>query len=449
MGSGRGVALVMMCAGMFFVLLDVTTVNVALPSIGAGVGTRHLADLQWVVDGHQVALAGLLPAGLALGDRYGHRRVVVIGFAVFALASAACALAPGIGALVAARVAQGAGAALLLSTTPALIGALHPGRAVGAWAAVGSLALPAGPVLGGALVRYLGWPWVFWLNVPVIALVILVVLRTVPEHDPEGETEPRPLDVLGVVLGTATLTLAVFIVIEAGRLGTYARPVWLAAAVAVACGVAFTQVEGRKEDPALPMALLRRPSIALGTVAAATMNFGVHGVMLLLTFYLQAVRHLTPLAAGVSLLTLFVPLVVLPALGGRLAGRHGPRPVMLAGLVLLVAGFLLLLRLTPESAYVPLFPAMAVIGAGAGLLTSSVVALTRSAAPPGGEGPAGLLDNTARQAGGAMGVAVLGALAGDPATPDTFVTGLRHAALVAAAAFLAVAVLTVVTRADV
>ncbi|GAA3539633.1 MFS transporter [Nonomuraea rosea] len=443
----RTVTFMVMCAGIFFVLLDVTIVNVALPAIGRGTGAAHVADLQWVIDAYQLTLAGLLLAGGTLGDRYGHKRVVTIGFVIFGLASVACALAPGIGALVAARVVQGAGAALLLPGTLAVITRLYAdreqrARAIGVWAAIGSLALPAGPVLGGLLVELLGWPWVFWINVPVIAVVVAVILRLVDESEPEA----RRLDVAGVVLGTATLGLVAFTVIEAGRLGMGAPLVLAAAAGSVLLVVAFVLVEHRRAEPVLPLPLLRRPPIAVSTIVAATMNFGMNGAMLLLILYLQTIRHRTPIEAGLSLLPLFLPLVLLPAHAGRVAGRRGPRPVMLAGLALLIAGFCLLLPIRVDSGYLPLMLAMVVIGVGAALLTPSVVALAMGAAPPGREGLTSALNNTARQAGGAIGVAVLGAIAGDPARPASFMTGLHRAALVAAAAYLGAALLTVFTH---
>jgi DHA2 family methylenomycin A resistance protein-like MFS transporter len=445
----RTATFVVMCAGMFFVLLDVTIVNVALPSIGRGTGAAHVADLQWVIDAYQLTLAGLLLAGGTLGDRYGHKRVVTAGFVVFGLASAGCALAPGIGALVAARVVQGMGAALLLPGTLAVITTLYPGRAeraraIGAWAAIGSLALPAGPVLGGVLVQFFGWPWVFWINVPVIAAVIVVIALAVRESEPER----RRLDVPGVVLGTATLALVAFAVIEAGRAGAGAPSVLAAGALAVLSGVAFTVVEHRRAEPVLPLPLLRRPPIAVSTIVAGTMNFGMNGIVLLFTLYLQTIQHRTPIEAGLSLLPLFLPLVLLPAYAGRLAGDHGPRPVMLAGLALLVAGFCLLLTLRPGSPYGVLLPPMVVIGVGAALLTPSVVALAMGAAPPGREGLTSALNNTARQAGGAIGVAALGAVAGDPGRPAAFVSGLHHAATVGAVAYLGAALLTLLTRTE-
>ncbi|MFG1678936.1 MFS transporter [Nonomuraea sp. NPDC049269] len=429
--------LIVMCAGLFVVLLDVTIVNVALPSIAAD---RHagLADLQWVVDGYQIALAGLLLTGGTLGDRFGHRRVVLAGFALFGVASAGCALAPGIGALVAARAVQGVGAALLLPGTLAVITRTFPGgkeraRAIGVWAAVGSVALPAGPLLGGVLVQTFGWPAIFAINVPLIVVIFVAVLRVAPADVPE----PRPVDLPGTVAGAGALLVLTYAVIEAGREG----PDWRLFAVAAALLAAFVVIEHRRESPMLPLGLLRRPSIAVGTIGSAIMNFGINGMMLLITLYLQGVLRLSPMTAGAALLPLFAPLALLSAPFGRLAGRHGPRPVMLAGLVTLAVGMGLLLPVRAASPYLVMLPALTVIGLGAALLTPSVVALAMSDPPPGREGLVSAINNTARQAGGAIGVAVFGALAGTPGGPR-FIGGLHGAAALAGAAYLGVTALT-------
>ncbi|MFG1965482.1 MFS transporter [Nonomuraea sp. NPDC049028] len=429
--------LIVMCAGLFVVLLDVTIVNVALPSIAAG---RHagLADLQWVVDGYQIALAGLLLTGGTLGDRFGHRRVVLAGFGLFGVASAGCAFAPGVGALVAARAVQGVGAALLLPGTLAVITRTFPGereraRAIGVWAAVGSAALPAGPLLGGMLIQAFGWPSIFAINVPIILIIFVAVFRVAPADEPER----RPIDLPGTVTGAGTLLVLTYAVIQAGRDG----PDWRLFGAAAALLAAFVAIESRREAPMLPLGLLRRPSIAVGTIGSATMNFGINGMMLLITLYLQGVLRLSPMTAGAALLPLFVPLALLSAPFGRLAGRYGPRPVMVAGLVVLAAGMGLLLLVRPATPYLVLLPALAVIGLGAALLTPSVVALAMSDPPPGREGLVSAINNTARQAGGAIGVAVFGAMAGAPGGPR-FIGGLHGAAVVAGVAYLGVTALT-------
>ncbi|MEO3869226.1 MFS transporter [Nonomuraea sp. B12E4] len=449
MGFRKPATFAVMCTGMFVVLLDVTIVNVALPSIGRGTGVTHVADLQWVIGAYQLTLAGLLLFGGALAERYGHRRILTTGFVIFGLASVACALAPGLWTLVAARAVQGTGAALLLPATLAVVIRLYTrreehARAVCAWAVVTSLSLPAGPVLGGLLVELLGWPWIFWINVPVVVLVVAGTAYLVVESAPE----PRPLDVTGAVLGTAALALVAFTVIETGRLGAWPPVFLLPAALALAAGIAFVLTERHRAHPVLPVSLLSRRPIAVSTIVAAGMNFGINGVIILFSIFLQVVGGHTPIESGLALLPLFVPLVLLPAHAARTAARRGPEPVMLAGLVLLVAGFAPLLALRADSGYGALVVGMTLIGAGAGLLTPAIVALAMTAAPPAGEGLTSALNTSARQAGGVLGVAALGAIAGDPARPAAFVSGVHDAAIVAGAVYLGAALLTLVTRSE-
>ncbi|SEF32406.1 MFS transporter, DHA2 family, methylenomycin A resistance protein [Amycolatopsis pretoriensis] len=400
-----------MCAGMFLVQLDVTVVNVALPSIGTDLGAG-LAALQWVVDGYAVVLAALLLTGGALGDVFGHRRVVLAGFALFGAASAACGVAGTAPWLVAARAGQGLGAALLLPGTLAVITNAYPGRAeraraLGIWAGVSALALSAGPVLGGAVVAAAGWRPVFWLNVPIVLVAALATRRLVPR----GDRGPGRVDVGGIATAAPALGAGVYAVIG-GSL--------VAGLVAVVLLAAFLVVEHRSAHPMLPLDVARRTAAA--NFVAAAMNFAGIGAILVLTLYLQGVRHAGPLEAGLEVLPLFLPLSVLAPVAGRLAGRFGPRPPMVAGLALGALGMLNLLRLNGSSGYADLLPTLLGLGVGMGLLTTAVVTAAVAGIPPGRAGVASGINNTARQAGGALGVAVLGA-------EDLHVAGLIAAVL--------------------
>jgi MFS family permease len=265
--------LAVVCVGYFLVLLDVTALNVAVPTIGAGLGVGVTA-LQWVVNGYALALAALLLVGGALGDANGHRRVVLAGLALFGAASAGCGLAPTVGVLVAARVLQGVGAALLLPGTLAIITRTFPepaaqARAIGVWAGVGSVALPAGPVLGGGLVATWGWRSVFLVNVPVVLVAALGTLRTVRSDRVDGSH----LDLDGLVRAV--------------------------------------------------LGLLRRPAFAVANAVAAAMNFGSLGLLFLLSLFLQTVQQRSASAAGAAVLPLFLPLVVFAPLAGRATARWG------------------------------------------------------------------------------------------------------------------------------
>ncbi|MEV6913675.1 MFS transporter [Amycolatopsis sp. NPDC051106] len=420
----RSALLVTMCAGMFLVQLDVTVVNVALPALGADLG-GGLAAQQWVVDGYAVVLAAALLTGGALGDVFGHRRVVLAGFAIFGAASAACGFAGSAPWLVAARAGQGLGAALLLPGTLAVITNAYPGhaeraRALGVWAGVSALALAAGPVLGGAVVSAAGWRPVFWLNVPIVLAAALATRRLVPRGD---RAPGRRVDVAGVATAAPALGAGVYAVIGGSV---------PAAVVALVALTAFVAVERRCPDPMLPLDIARRTAGA--NFVAAAMNFVGIGAILVLTLYLQGVRHASPLTAGLEVLPLFGPLSVLAPVAGRLTGRFGPRPLMVTGLALGALGMLNLVLLNGNSGYAALLPTLLGLGAGMGLLTTAVVTAAVGGIPPERAGVASGINNTARQAGGALGVAVLGAVAGEPGS--RFLDGLHRAGLIAGALWL-------------
>jgi DHA2 family methylenomycin A resistance protein-like MFS transporter len=442
-GVRAGAVLAVMCVGMFLVQLDVTVVNVALPHIGVSLHA-NLAGLQWVVDAYTVVLAAFLLAGGAAGDRFGHRGVVLTGLAVFGLASLACAAAPTLGYLLGARAAQGLGAAILLPGTLAVVTRTFPdggaqARALGIWAGVAATALPAGPVLGGVLVTFAGWRSIFWLPLPVVAAALVATWRLVPRTAPSGAAR---FDVPGVLLAALSLSGLVLAVINAGNAG----PIALTAAAAALCAAAtagFLAREYRAPAPVFPLDLLRRLPFVVSNGVAAAMNFVGIGVVFVLTLYLQELRHRDALTAGAMLLPLFVPLAVMAPLTGRIVARTGPRPPMLAGLALGAAGGLCLLLITPASPYADLLPVMLGVGAGMGLLTPSVVAAAMRTCPPARQGLASGVNNTARQAGGAIGIAVFGVIAGTPGNAGRFAAGLHVLAVLAAALWIAAMAVTV------
>ncbi len=434
-----------MCAGMFLVLLDVTVVNVALPSIGGALGAGPGA-VQWVVDAYAVAIAALLLGGGAVSDRMGHRRVVLAGLALFGVASAGCALAPGSETLVAARAAQGAGAALLLPGSLAVISDTFPdraarARALGVWAGVSSLALPAGPLLGGLLVQSGGWRLIFWINVPVVAAASAAVRRLVSD---DGGRAAGRTDWAGA--GSAALTLAavVFAVIDMGHHGP--RPLGVCAGiVAVMAGGGFVLRERRASAPMLPLVLLRTPAFAGPHVAALVMNMVANGTLFVVTYYLQTVQHRSAPAAGVALLPLFVPLAVLAPVAGRLTARHGPRLPLLVGGCAAACGCVALLLLRADSGVPALLPGLVGLGVGTGLSTAAVVAAAVGAVPADRSGLASGVNNASRQTGTALGVAVFGAVAGSPRDPEAFTAGVRHLGVLGAALWVVALVVTVRT----
>jgi MFS transporter, DHA2 family, methylenomycin A resistance protein len=353
-------------------------------------------------------------------------------------------VASGTGELVLARVVQGVGAALLLPGTLAIITRAYPdareqARAIGVWAGIGSAALPAGPLLGGALVDWVGLRSVFLLNVPIVVVAFAVASRAAREST---DTGGRRLDLAGTLLGALLLAAVTFAFIEAGHDGI-GPAVAAAALVAVGLLVVFIAVERSRPDPTLPLFLFRRPAFSLANATAGAMNLGTLGMLFLLTLYLQGVRDLSPLEAGVAALPLFLPLALLAPVAGRATARVGPTGPMVAGLLVSAAGLALLLRLDPESGYSVLLPALALWGLGLAALTPAVVAAAMAAVPADRAALASAVNNTARQAGGAIGIAAFGAIAGSPADGHSFVRGMLAAALVAAAMYVAAAVASV------
>jgi DHA2 family methylenomycin A resistance protein-like MFS transporter len=437
--------LTVMCAGMFLVLLDVTIVNVALPSIAAGLGLG-VASLQWVVDGYAVAIASLLLAGGTLGDRFGHRRTLTTGLALFGVASVGCASAPGGGLLVASRVVQGMGGALLLPSTMAVIADAFPerraqARALGTWAAVSSLALPAGPLLGGLLVGSVGWRWVFWINAPLVAAALVATLRTVPAVP--GRTAAR-LDVAGLAGLVAGLAGLIFAVIAAGR-GAGAAEVG-AAGVVSAGGFGYgLRAERRAEHPVLPLDLLRRPSFAGPNVVALTMNLVFNGLLFVVALYLQDVRSYSPVRSGLAVLPMAVPLVALAPVSGRLTAARGPRAAVVLGCGIAALGAVPLLAVRADAGLGWLLGGLGVLGCGAGLVTASVVAAVVRATPPDRPGLATGMSNTARQTGTAGGVALFGAVAGPAREVSHFIGSVHVLAAVATGLWCAAGALAAVT----
>jgi DHA2 family methylenomycin A resistance protein-like MFS transporter len=421
--------LAVMCVGMFLVLLDVTIVNVALPGIAKGLD-GDVPALQWVVDGYAVAIAGLLLTGGTLGDRFGHRRVLLAGLAVFGLASIVCASAPVSGVLIGARVGQGVGGALLLPTTMAVIADVYPdraeqARALGTWAAASSLALPAGPILGGLLVGAASWRLVFWINVPVVVLTIWAAARIVPADKPRRSGR---FDVAGTAGFALALTGAVFTVIEAGHGAGPA--VIVASGVGTVAALAFAlRVELAAEDPVLPLDLLRRRSFLAPNAVALSMNLIVNGTLFVTTLYLQQLRGYSALVSGLLVLPLAAPLVALAPLSGRLTAARGPRTAVAAGCLIAATGSPFLLGLGARGGNGWLVTAFLLLGCGAGLVTASVVAAVVRATPADRSGLATGVSNTARQTGTAAGVAIFGAVAGSPDHTTRFTSAIHGLAL--------------------
>ena len=433
----RHMPLIAICLGYFMVILDATVVNVALPALGHDLG-GGVSGLQWVVDGYTLVFAGLLLSAGSLGDRLGGRHVFLGGLVLFTVASAACAAAPSVPLLVGARVAQGLGAALLVPSSLALLRAAYHdpserARAIGTWGAVAGIAAASGPVIGGVLVAALSWRAVFLLNLPVGLTGLLLAWRHLP---PAGERTGIGFDPAGQTLAVAALTLLTFGVIEEALVPLL---------VSVALLAAFVAWEHRTREPMLPLGLFRNPTFSGASFVGLAINLGFYGQLFVISLYFQHVRGWSALATGLALLPEGIFVALSSALSGRAMGRVGPRLPMITGLLCGGAGLSGLAAAGDQTSYVLLVPALIAAGFGMAFTMPAATNAIIGAAPAERAGIASGVLNASRQAGGAVGVALLGTLVGSGA----FIPGLRTAMLVAGGAFFvaaAVAALTVERR---
>ncbi|MBT2468315.1 MFS transporter [Streptomyces sp. ISL-66] len=412
LGTARGRWIVLTTVlGSAMALLDSTVVNVALPRIGRDLHA-DLAVLQWTVNAYLLTLAGLILVGGALGDRFGRRRIFVLGVVWFAVGSLLCGIAPNAGVLIGARALQGIGGALLTPGSLALIqGSIHPddrARAVGLWSGFGGVGAAVGPFLGGWLVDGPGWRWVFLLNVPVAALCVPVALGHVPEsRDPRAHGR---FDVAGAVLGAAALALLTYALIEA-RSGSALVPAAAVGGVLLA-GV-FVRVERRRPDPMVPPEVFASRQFTAVNLVTLCVYAAFGGFFFLVVLQLQVVCGYSALASGAALLPATALMLLLSARSAELGERIGPRIPLTVGPLLCAAGMLLMLRVGPEASYVrDVLPALIVMGMGMVTLVAPLTAAVLASVDPGRAGLASGVNNAAARAAGLLAVAALPLLAG-------------------------------------
>ncbi len=427
--------------GFGLIQLDVTIVNVALPRLGQELG-GGISALQWIVDGYALVFSVLLLIGGFLGDRYGARRIYGIGIAIFAVSSALCGLAPDIGTLIAARALQGIGAAVMLPCSLSLLNhaTQHDprlrARAVGLWAASGSIALAAGPVLGGLLLGFGSWRGVFLINLPICLVAVLLTMR-VPETP--REEEGQGFDPLGQTLAILALTGLVGAVIEAHPLG-FTHPLVLGGfALALVTAPLFVWVEVRSKAPLLPMGLFRSGTFSIAVVYGMVANFTFYGMVFVLSLYFQHARHYGATETGFAYLPLMATFVAVNLVSGRVVARFGTRAAMVAGFLVDALGFALITLLGSGSAYAWVLPAFILMPAGMGTGIPAMIGAMLGSVDRSVSGIAAAVTNAARQAGGAIGVAVFGALVG-----EDIVGGMHLAALLSTVLLIAVAVMALV-----
>jgi EmrB/QacA subfamily drug resistance transporter len=405
------VVLATCCLGVFMAGIDVTIVNVALPSIQRALHAS-VSGLQWTVDAYTLVIACLLMLSGSLADRFGRRRVFQIGLGAFSLGSLLCSLAPSLGWLIAFRGLQAVGGSMLNPVATAIIANTFTddagrAKAIGVWGSVAGLSLACGPVLGGVLVSGIGWRSIFWINVPVGLLAIALTQRFVPESRAE---HPRRLDARGQLLVIALLGCLTAGIIEGPRSGWGSAPIVALFAVAVLAAIALVVLESRRREPLIDMRYFRSAQFSGAMLIAMLGLAALGGFLFLNTLYLQDVRGYSALHAGLLTIPMAATGAVFAVVSGRLVASHGPRLALIMSGGLITAGAILLIGLSAHTAVWYLVFAYLVFGAGSGLVSPPTTNTALSGMPKDQAGVAGAIASTSRQTGAAVGVAVTGAI---------------------------------------
>jgi DHA2 family methylenomycin A resistance protein-like MFS transporter len=423
--------------GFALITLDATVVNVSLPSIGQEFGGT-VAGLQWVIDAYTLMFAALLLSSGALSDRIGASRAYLAGMAGFTTASVACGFAPSLGLLIGARAIQGITAAVMLPSSLALVRQAFPdagrrARGIAVWTAAGGAAVAAGPVAGGALTALLGWRAIFFLNLPVGAFGVFGLLRAT-----RSTPRPAPFDLGGQLTAAIWMAAITFAVIEGGDLG-YASPVVVGSlAVSVLGLVAFLLVESRIRRPMVPLHLFRHPTVSVCVAVGFTLNLTTYGLIFMLSLYLQRVLDATPLAAGLMFLPMTGLITAVNMLSGRMTARFGPKLPIVLGQTILTLGLLGLLLVREGTPLLLLLALLVPVGIGGGMTVPPMTAALLDSVEATSAGLASGILNAGRQVGGALGVALFGALV---AGSTGFLVGM-HVSLAIGAGMLLVTATT-------
>jgi EmrB/QacA subfamily drug resistance transporter len=434
--SRMGWTLAITSLALFMTTLDNLVVTTALPTVQRDLHAS-ISGLEWTVNAYTLTFAVLLMTGAALGDRYGRRRMFVIGLAVFTAGSAAAALSPSIDALIAARALQGVGGAIVMPLTLTLLSDAFPvekrGLALGVWGGISGLGVALGPVIGGMIVQGLAWQWIFWLNVPVGLVTIVLGRRLLVEsYGPSSR-----LDVPGVTLITAGMFGIVWGLVRGNSHGWTSPEIVGSLAAGALLTLAFVRWELRTREPMLPMPLFRSRGFSAANLASLLMFFGMFGSIFLLTQYLQNVQGYSPLQAGLHILPWTgMPMIVAP-IAGALSDRIGGKPLIATGLALQAAALAWMAAvIRPDVPYVDLVGPFVIAGAGMALFFAPVAAVVLGAVGRSQAGQASGANNAIRELGGVFGVAVLASIfshQGGYQTPEAFTSGITPALWVGAA----------------
>jgi EmrB/QacA subfamily drug resistance transporter len=422
--------------GLFMIMLDNTVVNVALPAIQSDL-EADLSELQWVVAGYALTFAALMLIGGKVADAYGRRLVFVVGIAIFTTASLGCGLAGSGDELIAARVLQGVGAALMNPATLSIIAATFPARqrgtAIGIWAGVSALALAIGPLVGGLITEHIDWSWIFFINVPVGIVAIAASFLFIDET--RDETHER-LDLPGLVTSGVGLFALTYGLIEANTYGWTSTRILGAFAVAVVMLGVFVLLERHQRAPMLQLDLFRNSTYTGANLVILLVALAMFGVFFFVSLYMQNVLGYSAVQTGAAFLPMTILIILIAPIAGRASDRIGSRGLLTAGMVLVAGQLVYFSRLGVDSSFWDLLPGFLVGGVGMALtMTPSAAAATRNV-PVDKAGVGAAVLNASRQVGGSLGIALMGAIvaadADGVASPEAFVDGFQTALLVAA-----------------
>jgi EmrB/QacA subfamily drug resistance transporter len=409
--NGRWFALGVLCTSLLVVVIDNTIVNVALPSLVRELDA-DISELQWVVDAYTLVFAALLLLAGALGDRFGRRRTLLWGLAVFGLSSSAAAFAGGVDPLIAARAVMGAGAAFIMPATLSLLISVFTdtrerAMAVGIWAATAGVGVALGPVVGGFLLDRFWWGSIFIVNVPLCALAIVAGRRVIPES---RDAAARPIDWTGAALSGAGLIAFVWAIIEAPAKGWTSAPVLGAAVFAAVALAAFVVHQRRAADPLLDLRLFKDPRFTAASSTIMVLFFALFGFLFLSTQYLQFVLGYSPSAAGVRVLPYAAAMIVFAPLSSTLVQRFDTKRVTTVGMLLFATGLAVAATLTAGTGYGRLAIAFVLMGAGMGLAGAPATESIMGSLPPERANIGSAVNDTTRELGGALGVAIVGSV---------------------------------------
>src|ERR1700681_36407 len=409
------IVLVVLVTGFFMIMLDTTIVNVAIPAMSAGLNTT-LDQILWVLNAYILVYAVLLITAGRLGDLFGQRALFAIGLFVFTVASALCGLSQNVGELIAARIIQGVGGALLTPQTLSIITSLFPperrGAAFGVWGGVAGLATVAGPTVGGAIITYIDWRWIFFINVPIGIGALIATFVIIPDLRPGRH---HGWDIVGVLLATAGLFGIVFGLIEGQRYnwGEFAYGITIPEIIigGVALIILFVFWERFQAEPLVPLSLFEERNFAVANWVAAAISFGMLSLFLPIVIYLQSVRGFSALTAGLTLAPMSLVSMFTAPFAGRMADRIGGKYILMTGITVFAIGFVALTLVAgPDSTWINfLVPAM-VAGAGMGMTFAPMTTIAMRNISPRMAGAASAVLNTNRQLGAAIGSAVIGAV---------------------------------------